>query len=245
MYQVSQRTLFSPEFILAKKSILYLANQESLAVPYATRQSPVASFVNESARGNKQAKYAPRASAYEISEPPHQFIDPHPCQSPIRASSRLLISPVQSYRIVRPKLPSPHLSLPFKPLPLPQFPLQAPPPPRRINSPPNPTPLPRNPQQQPCRRGKGGKGLVKGGAKRHREGASRQHPGITSRRSGAWRGGEAVKRISGLIYEENPRRWLKIFLENVIRDAVTYTDRPPKRHRHGRRLRAQAPGAHL
>ena len=35
------------------------------------------------------------------------------------------------------------------------------------------------------------------------------------------RGG--VKRISGLIYEET-RGVLKIFLENVIRDAVTYTE---------------------
>ncbi|PWA49601.1 Histone H4 [Artemisia annua] len=37
----------------------------------------------------------------------------------------------------------------------------------------------------------------------------------------ARRGG--VKRISGLIYEET-RGVLKIFLENVIRDAVTYTE---------------------
>jgi histone H4 len=37
----------------------------------------------------------------------------------------------------------------------------------------------------------------------------------------ARRGG--VKRISGLIYEE-VRGVLKIFLENVIRDAVTYTE---------------------
>ena len=35
------------------------------------------------------------------------------------------------------------------------------------------------------------------------------------------RGG--VKRISGLIYEET-RGVLKVFLENVIRDAVTYTE---------------------
>ncbi|KAL4655172.1 hypothetical protein ACB092_01G431700 [Castanea dentata] len=48
-------------------------------------------------------------------------------------------------------------------------------------------------------RGKGGKGFGKGGAKRHR------------------------KRISSLIYEET-RGVLKIFLENVIRDAVTYTE---------------------
>ncbi|XP_020264715.1 histone H4-like isoform X2 [Asparagus officinalis] len=54
-------------------------------------------------------------------------------------------------------------------------------------------------------RGKGGKGLGKGG--------------LAIRRL-ARRGG--VKRISGLIYEET-RDVLKIFLENVIRDAVIYT----------------------
>ncbi|XP_032871077.1 histone H4-like [Amblyraja radiata] len=32
-----------------------------------------------------------------------------------------------------------------------------------------------------------------------------------------------LKRISGLIYEET-RGVLKVFLENVIRDAVTYTE---------------------
>merc|ERR1712214_1734 len=37
----------------------------------------------------------------------------------------------------------------------------------------------------------------------------------------ARRGG--VKRISGLIYEET-RSVLKVFLENVIHDAVTYTE---------------------
>ncbi|CEQ41247.1 SPOSA6832_02966 [Sporobolomyces salmonicolor] len=37
----------------------------------------------------------------------------------------------------------------------------------------------------------------------------------------ARRGG--VKRISGLIYEET-RGVLKIFLENIIRDSVTYTE---------------------
>ena len=37
----------------------------------------------------------------------------------------------------------------------------------------------------------------------------------------ARRGG--VKRISGLIYEET-RGVLKVFLENIIRDAVTYTE---------------------
>ena len=49
------------------------------------------------------------------------------------------------------------------------------------------------------------------------------HLGITKPaiRRLARRGG--VKRISGLIYEE-VRGVLKIFLENVIRDAVTYTE---------------------
>ncbi|KAK2828049.1 hypothetical protein Q5P01_019083 [Channa striata] len=48
-------------------------------------------------------------------------------------------------------------------------------------------------------------------------------PGITKPaiRRLARRGG--VKRISGLIYEET-RGVLKVFLENVIRDAVTYTE---------------------
>ncbi|KAF9242827.1 hypothetical protein BU15DRAFT_86638 [Melanogaster broomeanus] len=73
-------------------------------------------------------------------------------------------------------------------------------------------------------RGKGGKGLGKGGAKRHRKILRDNIQGITkpvryppSRRRGG------VKRISGLIYEET-RGVLKIFLENVIRDSVTYTE---------------------
>ena len=87
-------------------------------------------------------------------------------------------------------------------------------------------------------RGKGGKGLGKGGAKRHRKVLRdniqvsldivyRRDPpvpqGITKPaiRRLARRGG--VKRISGLIYEET-RGVLKVFLENVIRDAVTYTE---------------------
>ncbi|CAM8879105.1 unnamed protein product [Rhodiola kirilowii] len=54
-------------------------------------------------------------------------------------------------------------------------------------------------------------------------GPPRQYPGNhkASHPSFARRGG--VKRISGLIYEET-RGVLKIFLENVIRDAVTYTE---------------------
>jgi len=65
--------------------------------------------------------------------------------------------------------------------------------------------------------------LGKGGAKRHRKVLRDNIQGITKPaiRRLARRGG--VKRISGLIYEET-RGVLKIFLENVIRDAVTYTE---------------------
>jgi len=72
-------------------------------------------------------------------------------------------------------------------------------------------------------RGKGGKGLGKGGAMRHRRILRDSIQGITKPaiRRIARRGG--VKRISGLIYEET-RGVLKVFLENVIRDAVTYTE---------------------
>ena len=72
-------------------------------------------------------------------------------------------------------------------------------------------------------RGKGGKGLGKGGAKRHRKVLRDSIQGITNRdiRRLAHRGG--MERISGLIYEET-RSALWVFLENVIRDAVTYTE---------------------
>ncbi|OQR85015.1 histone H4-like [Achlya hypogyna] len=72
-------------------------------------------------------------------------------------------------------------------------------------------------------RGKGGKGLGKGGAKRHRKVLRDNIQGITKPaiRRLARRGG--VKRISGLIYEET-RGVLKVFLENVIKDSVTYTE---------------------
>ena len=72
-------------------------------------------------------------------------------------------------------------------------------------------------------RGKGGKGLGKGGAKRHRKVLRDNIQGITKPaiRRLARRGG--VKRISGLIYEET-RGVLKVFLETVIRDAVTYCE---------------------
>jgi histone H4 len=71
--------------------------------------------------------------------------------------------------------------------------------------------------------GKGGKGLGKGGAKRHRKVLRDNIQGITKAaiRRLARRGG--VKRISGLIYEET-RGVLKVFLENVIPDSVTYTE---------------------
>jgi histone H4 len=72
-------------------------------------------------------------------------------------------------------------------------------------------------------RGKGGKSLGKGGAKRHRKVMRENIQGITkpairrlARRSG-------VKRISGDIYEET-RGVLRYFLEDVIRDSVTYTE---------------------
>ncbi|KAL1475413.1 hypothetical protein MTO96_037306 [Rhipicephalus appendiculatus] len=70
--------------------------------------------------------------------------------------------------------------------------------------------------QEICGRGKGGKGPGKGGAKRHRKVLRDNIQGITKPciRRLACRGG--VKRISGLIYE--------VFLENVICDAVTYTE---------------------
>ena len=72
-------------------------------------------------------------------------------------------------------------------------------------------------------RGKGKKGLGKGGFKRHKKVLKATVQGITKNaiRRLARRGG--VKRISGLIYEET-RGVLKVFLENVLRDAVTYTE---------------------
>ncbi|KAF9682218.1 hypothetical protein SADUNF_Sadunf05G0085800 [Salix dunnii] len=65
--------------------------------------------------------------------------------------------------------------------------------------------------------------LVLKKTKRHRKVLRDNIQGITKPaiRRLARRGG--VKRISGLIYEET-RGVLKIFLENVIRDAVTYTE---------------------
>ena len=72
-------------------------------------------------------------------------------------------------------------------------------------------------------KGKGGKGLGKGGMKRHKTVQRDNIQGITKPaiRRLARRGG--VKRISGLIYDET-RGVLKIFIENIVRDSVTYTE---------------------
>ena len=71
--------------------------------------------------------------------------------------------------------------------------------------------------------GLGGKGLGKGGAKRHRKVLRDNVQGITkpairrlARRAG-------VMRIGGGVYDKT-RYVLKMFLEDVIRDAVTYTE---------------------
>ncbi|KAI8319867.1 NAD(P)-binding protein [Martensiomyces pterosporus] len=93
-------------------------------------------------------------------------------------------------------------------------------------------------------RGKGGKGLGKGGAKRHRKILRDNIQGITKPaiRRLARRGG--VKRISGLIYEET-RGVLKVFLENVIRDAVTYTEHAKRKtlnHKAHGHARCLSPG---
>jgi len=80
------------------------------------------------------------------------------------------------------------------------------------------------PITQPIR----GQGLGKSTTKRHRIVLRNTIQGITKPaiRRLARRGG--VKRISGLMYEET-RSALKDFLENVIRDAVTYTEHAKRR----------------
>ncbi|VDK21604.1 unnamed protein product [Taenia asiatica] len=77
-------------------------------------------------------------------------------------------------------------------------------------------------------RGKVGNGLAKDGAKRHRKVLRDNYQGITKPaiRCLAYCGG--VKRISGLIHQET-RGVLKVFLEYVIRDAVTYTEHAKRR----------------
>lgn len=68
-----------------------------------------------------------------------------------------------------------------------------------------------------------GRGSGKGRGKRHRRILRENINGITKGaiRRLARRGG--VRRISALIYPE-ARDILKVFLENIIRDAVTYTE---------------------
>jgi histone H4 len=70
--------------------------------------------------------------------------------------------------------------------------------------------------------GKGGRGIGKSGAKVYRK-LHNNIDGITKPaiRRLARRGG--VKRISNLIYQET-RVVLKVFLESIIKDAVTYTE---------------------
>jgi histone H4 len=74
----------------------------------------------------------------------------------------------------------------------------------------------------------GKSGLGKGANKRHRKVPRDTVQGVTKPaiRRLARRGG--VKRINGLVYEET-RGVLKVFLENIIRDAITYTEHA---HRH-------------
>ena len=72
--------------------------------------------------------------------------------------------------------------------------------------------------------GKGGKGVGKVGGKRHaRKSTKASIAGITKPaiRRLARRGG--VKRISTFIYDDT-RAVLKSFLENVVKDATTYTE---------------------
>ncbi|XP_058797749.1 histone H4 type VIII-like [Phymastichus coffea] len=70
--------------------------------------------------------------------------------------------------------------------------------------------------------GKGGNGIGKGGMKRHRKVMDDNIQGITkpSIRRLSRRGG--VKCISSLVYEE-ARKVLQAFLENIMRDIITYT----------------------
>jgi histone H4 len=72
-------------------------------------------------------------------------------------------------------------------------------------------------------RGKGAKGLGMGGVRRHQKVLRDNIQGITKHaiRRLARRGG--VKRIGGLVYDEI-RGCLRVFLEQVIYDTVTYTE---------------------
>ncbi|XP_005309666.2 histone H4-like [Chrysemys picta bellii] len=74
-------------------------------------------------------------------------------------------------------------------------------------------------------RGKDGKGLGKGSAKHHCKVLRDNIQGISKPAIShlAQHEGVGVKRISGLIYEETCGV-LKVFLENMICNAVTYTE---------------------
>ena len=72
-----------------------------------------------------------------------------------------------------------------------------------------------------CEKGEGGKSCVDVEGERTAPPSLPRAQTKPAIRRLARRGG--VKRISGLIYEET-RGVLKVFLENVIRDAVTYTE---------------------
>ncbi|XP_074810119.1 histone H4-like [Natator depressus] len=71
--------------------------------------------------------------------------------------------------------------------------------------------------------GKGGRGIRKGGAKCHRKVLRDNIQGIMKPAIRHLARCGDGKHISDLIYEET-RGVLKVFLENVIRDAVTYTE---------------------
>ena len=77
-------------------------------------------------------------------------------------------------------------------------------------------------------RGNGAKGLGKGGSKRHRRVLRDNVDGIKKPviRRLARKGG--VKRISGRIYDLI-RVVLKVFLENVIKDTIIYTENALRR----------------
>ena len=69
--------------------------------------------------------------------------------------------------------------------------------------------------------GKGSKGLGKGGAKRHRKILPDNIQDITKPSIHRLAHSVEVKRISGLVYKET-RSVLKLFLEDVICDGVSY-----------------------
>ncbi|XP_061168613.1 histone H4-like [Saccostrea echinata] len=72
-------------------------------------------------------------------------------------------------------------------------------------------------------RGKGGKGLGKGGAKRHRKVLRDNIQGITKQPYAVL----LAVVVSNVFPVSSTRKlveFLKVFLENVIRDAVTYTE---------------------